>query len=72
MPVIIGQVKIANISGGTIRNGDIFYQADKSSTKSSLGSGASNTGVFISTINGVSISNVITKCVAEQPIVGNK
>ncbi|WP_421379721.1 spore germination protein [Bacillus salacetis] len=72
MPAFIGPVRIASISGGTIRNGDLFYQADKSSSKSSLGSGASNTGAFISTINGVNINNIITNSATEQPILGNR
>ncbi|PLR78889.1 hypothetical protein CU633_03610 [Bacillus sp. V3-13] len=71
MPAIIGPVQIINVGGGIVQFGDAIYISPKQASKTSTGAGASNTGGFIITNNGISVNNVIDTNVLDQPVVGN-
>lgn len=71
MPAIIGPVQIINVSGGIVQFGDSLYISPKSNSKSTTGQGASNTGGFIITNNGLSASNVLDSSLVDQPNIGN-
>ncbi|AIE59292.1 spore germination protein [Bacillus methanolicus] len=72
MPAFIGPVQILNIAGsGIVQFGDALFISPKSNTKSHSGSGASNTGGILVTINGISITNVIDSNLIDQPTVDN-
>jgi spore germination protein PF len=72
MPAFIGPVQILNIGGsGIVQFGDALVISPKSNSKSHTGSGASNTGGIVITINGVSITNVIDTNLIDQPTTGN-
>lgn len=71
MPAIVGPIQVISIHGGSIHFGDAFVNSPKSASKSVLGSGTTNTGVFIITNNGLNASNVFDANVVDQPILGN-
>ncbi|MEH7300388.1 spore germination protein [Neobacillus drentensis] len=63
------QVKIDTVSGGIVQFGGAVFVSPKSASKSFSGSGISNTGVNIVTINGASSTNTVDTDVLDQPIV---
>ncbi|PLR81963.1 hypothetical protein CVD25_05630 [Bacillus canaveralius] len=71
MPAIIGPVQIINVGSGIVQFGDAVYISPKHASKSVSGAGASNTGGFIITNNGININNVIDTNLLDQPVVGN-
>lgn len=71
MPAIIGPVQIVNVGGGIVQFGDSFYISPKSNSKSTVGSGALNTGGFIITNNGLNASNTVDTSLVDQPTLGN-
>jgi spore germination protein PF len=70
MPSIVGPVKI-NSAAGIVNFGDSLYTSPKSASKSSAGAGAFNTGDFLMTNNGLSLTNTVDPDVADQNIAGN-
>ncbi|PKR79350.1 hypothetical protein CEY16_00690 [Halalkalibacillus sediminis] len=72
MPSIVGPFKINSVSGGTVNLGDAFYISPKSSSKTSAGSGALNTGDFINNNNGFSSTNPFDADLLDQVITANK
>jgi spore germination protein PF len=71
MPAIIGPLQIFNVGGGVVQFGDTAIVSPKTSTKTTTGSGAFNTGVFIITNNIVSANPTIDSNLVDQPIIGN-
>ncbi|MEI5906487.1 spore germination protein [Bacillus spongiae] len=71
MPAIVGPVQILNVGGGSVQFGDAVVISPKTSSKSFAGSGAFNTGPFIVTFNGFSITSTLDADGVDQPIVGN-
>lgn len=71
MPAIIGPVQIIHVGGGIVQFGDAVFISPKNNSKSILGSGASNTGGFVITNNGLSANNVLDTNLIDQPNVGN-
>lgn len=71
MPAIVGPVQVVNNSDGIVQFGDSLIISPKSTGKSNSGSGASNTGAFIITNNGLSASNVLDTNLVDQPMIGN-
>lgn len=58
MPSIVGPIKIVEVAGSAVVNfGDSFYNSPKNTSKTFAGSGAFNTGDFISTASGASATN---------------
>jgi len=72
MPSIIGPIQVINVGGGVINFGDSLNISPKNVTKSNTGAGASNTGGFIVTNNGISFSNGIDPDATDQATVGNR
>ena len=62
-------MKIDNISGGVVQFGDSLFISPKNALKSTHGSGSTNIGVHITTINGQSTTTSINADVLDQPIV---
>ena len=62
-------VKIDTVSGGVVQFGDSLFISPKSASKSTHGSGSSNTGVHITTITGSSSTTSINSDILDQPIV---
>lgn len=71
MPAIIGPVQIFHVGTGTLQFGDAAVISPKSASKTVSGSGASNTGAFIITANGINGSTVLDVNGVDQPIAGN-
>lgn len=71
MPAIVGPVQIINVGGGIVQFGDAVIISPKSASKSTHGSGSSNTGGFIVTNNGINASNVVDTNLIDQPVSGN-
>lgn len=71
MPSIVGPIRITSVEGGVINFGDSFYLSPKSTSKTSAGSGAFNTGEFVATYNGVSATNTVDPDVVDQPTFRN-
>lgn len=71
MPAIVGPIQVGSVTGGSIQFGDALNYSPKSSGKTITGSGTQNTGIFIITNNGISVSNVFDANLVDQPIVGN-
>jgi spore germination protein PF len=70
MPAFTGPVTINNVGGTAIVDfGDTVFISPKSATKSYHGSGSSNTGGQITTINGISSTSAIQNDLIDQPIV---
>jgi len=58
MPSVVGPIKITSVSSGAVVNfGDSLYVSPKTASKVNAGSGALNTGDFIITFNGISLTN---------------
>jgi spore germination protein PF len=72
MPSIIGPVKVTNVEGGVINFGDSFYISPKGTGKTHGGSGALNTGNFVNTNNGLSVTNTIDPDVNDQNVTANQ
>ncbi|MGM7636214.1 spore germination protein [Bacillus sp. Hm123] len=70
MPAIIGPLQIFNMSGGIVHYGDTLVISPKESSKSSLGSGSSNTGPFIVTYTCLNTNTILDSTGVDQPIVG--
>ena len=62
-------VKIDTISGGVVQFGNSLFTSPKSASKSTHGSGSSNTGVHITTVSGSSTSTAVNADLFDQPIV---
>ncbi len=71
MPALVGPIQVGSITGGSIQFGDTLIYSPKSSEKSATGSGAGNTGLFVMTNSGFSVTNVLDTNLVDQPIVGN-
>ncbi|UOQ43479.1 spore germination protein [Halobacillus salinarum] len=71
MPSLVGAVSINSVGGGVVNFGDGFYLSPKSTSKTSAGSGALNTGNFICTNNGLSSTNPIDPDVNDQNVTAN-
>ncbi|AQX55862.1 spore germination protein [Priestia flexa] len=71
MPALIGPVSITSVGGGVVTFGDTFYVSPKSSSKTSTGSGAVNTGNFVNTNTGISGTNTLDPDFADQNNVAN-
>ncbi|MBT2658790.1 spore germination protein [Bacillus sp. ISL-18] len=65
----IPPVSINTISGGVVQFGGAVFVSPKSSAKTALGAGASNTGAQVITISGISSTNSAVSDVIDQPIV---
>jgi len=70
LPSIIGAVNI-NSNEGTVNFGDTLNISPKSATKNYSGSGGSNTGNIVNTVNGASATNTLDTSAVDQPIAGN-
>ncbi|MEH7309168.1 spore germination protein [Neobacillus drentensis] len=64
-------VKIDSISGGVVQFGASLFVSPKSAIKTTHGSGSTNTGVLITTINGQSNSTSVNSDLFDQPIVND-
>ncbi|WP_071393858.1 spore germination protein [Bacillus tuaregi] len=71
MPAIVGPVQIINIGGGNVQFGDALNIAPKSNSKTTSGSGGGNTGGFVCTTDGISVTNHFDTNLIDQPNVGN-
>ncbi|QOR67493.1 spore germination protein [Cytobacillus suaedae] len=70
MPSVVGPVNI-NSNEGVLNLGDSFYISPKGSSKSSLGSGAANTGDFHIVNNVFSATNAIDPDANDSNITAN-
>lgn len=59
MSFIVGAVNIYNVSGGNVQFGDILTYSPQSNSRSTVGSGASNTGGLVMTNNGRSVEGAL-------------
>ncbi|WP_246938666.1 spore germination protein [Bacillus pinisoli] len=66
MPSIVGPITINSIGGGVVNFGDSLNISPTSSSKTNAGSGAFNTGDWIMTNNGISVTNSIDPDVNDQ------
>lgn len=71
MPSIVGGPFKVNSNGGVMNFGDALNISPKSTLKEVRGSGGGNTGDFIITNNGISISNATDPDVVDQNQAGN-
>lgn len=72
MPAVVGPIKITNVSSGAVfQVGDTLYIAPKVATKTQGGSGGFNTGDFIITNNGISLTNSFDPDVFDSNVAGN-
>lgn len=72
MPSIVGPVQIVNITDGVVQFGDSLNISPKSTSKTTSGSGAGNSAVFVIANNWFSASNLIDPAdIGDQDIVGN-
>ncbi|MCZ0755385.1 spore germination protein [Anoxybacillus sp. J5B_2022] len=72
MPAVVGPIKITNIgSGAVFQVGDTLYIAPKIATKTLGGAGGFNTGDFIITNNGISLTNTFDPDVFDSNVAGN-
>ncbi|WP_040203710.1 spore germination protein [Neobacillus jeddahensis] len=69
MSLIPGQVKIDTVSGGVVQFGGAVFVSPKNAFKTTHGSGASNSGAQIVTINGVNSTTTLDTDVIDQPIL---
>jgi hypothetical protein len=73
MPAFVGPVKLESIEDSAIFSvGDTFGLSPKSANKSSVGSGAANTGDFIETQNLFNITNFYDVDLIDQTDIVNK
>lgn len=66
MPSIVGPITINSIGGGVVNFGDSLNVSPTSSSKTNAGSGAFNTGDWIVTNNGISVTNSVDPDVNDQ------
>ncbi|WP_053361837.1 spore germination protein [Bacillus sp. FJAT-27251] len=71
MPAFVGPVQIINVGGGNVQFGDSLIISPKSASKTASGQGASNTGGFVLTNNGLNANNVVDSNLVDQPTIGN-
>jgi spore germination protein PF len=72
VPSVVGPIKISSVSSGAAVNfGDTLYIAPKVATKTNGGSGAFNTGDFIITMNGISLTNDFDPDVFDSNVTAN-
>jgi spore germination protein PF len=72
VPSVVGPIKITSVSSGAAVNfGDTLYIAPKVATKTNGGSGALNTGDFIITMNGISLTNDFDPDVFDSNVTAN-
>ncbi|OEH91673.1 spore germination protein [Bacillus solimangrovi] len=71
MPSIIGGPININSVSGIVNFGDSLNTSPKSASKLVTGSGGANTGNFVNTNNGISLTNNFDPDVVDQPTVGN-
>jgi spore germination protein PF len=72
MPSVVGPIKINNVSSGAVvQMGDCLYIAPKVATKTQAGSGGFNTGDFIMTNNGISLTNSFDPDQFDSNVAGN-
>ncbi len=62
-------VNIENVTGGVVQFGGAVFVSPKNAVKNSHGSGSSNIGAHILTVNGVSTNTTVDTDVIDQPIV---
>jgi spore germination protein PF len=73
MPSVVGPIKINNVSSGAVvQMGDCLYIAPKVATKTQAGSGGFNTGDFIITNNGISLTNSFDPDQFDSNVAANK
>ncbi|KFZ41756.1 spore germination protein [Anoxybacillus flavithermus] len=72
MPALVGPIKINLVASGAVMQvGDTLYVSPKISSKTFAGAGAFNTGNFIITNNGISLTNTLDSDVFDQNVAGN-
>ncbi len=70
--IVIGGIKVTNVSGnGTVNMGDVLQIAPKSTTKSNSGAGGGNTGDFLQTNTFCSVTNTVDPDVSDAGVKGN-
>lgn len=62
-------VKIDTVSGGIVQFGNSLFISPKSASKNTHGSGSTNSGLHVTTINGQSTTTSVNADVLDQPIV---
>ena len=62
-------VKIDTVSDGVVQFGNSLFTSPKSASKSTQGSGSSNTGVHITTITGQNTTTSVNADLLDQPII---
>ncbi|EZP78733.1 spore germination protein gerPA/gerPF [Parageobacillus genomosp. 1] len=73
MPSVVGPIKINNVSSGAVvQMGDCLYIAPKVASKTNAGSGGFNTGDFILTNNGISLTNSFDPDQFDSNVAANK
>lgn len=72
MPSVVGPIKINNVSSGAVvQMGDCLYIAPKVATKTMAGSGGFNTGDFVITNNGISLTNTFDPDALDSNVAAN-
>jgi spore germination protein PF len=72
MPAVVGPIKITSISSGAVfQVGDALYISPKSASKAQAGSGGFNTGDFIMTNNGISLTNTFDPDLFDSNVAAN-
>lgn len=62
-------VKIDTVSGGIVQFGNSLFISPKSASKNTHGSGSTNSGLHVTTINGQSTTTSVNADILDQPIV---
>ncbi|MBT2699098.1 spore germination protein [Bacillus sp. ISL-40] len=62
-------VKIDTVSGGIVQFGNSLFISPKSASKSTHGSGSTNSGLHVTTITGQSTTTSVNADLLDQPIV---
>jgi spore germination protein PF len=72
MPSVVGPIKINTVSSGAVvQMGDCLYIAPKVATKTTAGSGGFNTGDFVITNNGISLTNTFDSDTFDSNVAAN-
>ncbi|GMB08849.1 spore germination protein PF [Thermolongibacillus altinsuensis] len=72
MPAIVGPIKITTVSSGAVvQVGDSLYISPKTTAKTYSGAGAFNTGDFLQTNNGISLTNTLDSDVFDSNVKQN-
>jgi spore germination protein PF len=72
MPAIVGPIKITTVSSGAVvQVGDSLYISPKMTAKTNSGSGSFNTGDFLQTNNGISLTNTLDSDVQDSNVKQN-